>query len=202
RPQSAGQPLCAAARALDGRTDSAVRGRGAGRLSIRAGPGIYAASALVPRLSSRPRTSGFSLDGQERSGAASALAAAWPSHEKTAQPHAGRNRVPIGIRRSRSVEVPRAFPLYVRAFRTAVHGLLSARRIDFQSVRRKLQLAWPDLDAGQLSPHRVVAGIPSLLWRRFQGRMPDAFRTVSHAHGSGFGAVKTPMSPVPARSGG
>ena len=44
------------------------------------------------------------------------------------------------------------------------------------AVRRQLELARPDLDAGQLPADRVAAALSPLLRRRIQGRMPDRLR--------------------------
>ena len=60
-----------------------------------------------------------------------------------------------------------------------IHRALRARRIDDRPVRRQLQLARPDLDAGELPAHRVAAEVPPLLRRRFQGRVPDRLRAAS-----------------------
>ena len=57
---------------------------------------------------------------------------------------------------------------------------LLAGRIRLRAVRRQLQLARPDLVAGQLSAHRVAAEVPPLLRRRFQDRMPDRLREIHH----------------------
>ena len=46
-----------------------------------------------------------------------------------------------------------------------------------ERLRRQLELARPDLDAGQLSADRVAAPLSPLLRRRVQGRMPDRLRT-------------------------
>jgi hypothetical protein len=67
-------------------------------------------------------------------------------------------------------------------FRTGGHvqevGYWPANRCP--AVRRQLQLARPNLDAGELSAHRVAAKVPSLLRRRFQDRMPDRLRQPRH----------------------
>src|SRR6516225_8717068 len=39
------------------------------------------------------------------------------------------------------------------------------------------------MDAGQLSRYRIAAKIPSLLWRRFQSRMPYGLRKIYHHQG-------------------
>ena len=52
---------------------------------------------------------------------------------------------------------------------------LPAGRIEHRHVRRQLQLARPDLDAGQRAAHPGAAELLPLLRRRLQDRMPDRF---------------------------
>ena len=67
-------------------------------------------------------------------------------------------------------------PYVFKRGRRGAHGALRAGRIGLGPVRRQLQLARPDLVAGELPDHRVAAEVSSLLRRRFQGRMPDRLR--------------------------
>ena len=41
---------------------------------------------------------------------------------------------------------------------------------------RQFELAWAHLVSGELSPRRISSKISSLLWRRFQSRVPHTFR--------------------------
>jgi hypothetical protein len=62
---------------------------------------------------------------------------------------------------------------------------LLAGRVAQRAVRRQLELARADLDAGQLPDHRVAAEVPPLLRRRFQGRVPDRLGQVPDPQGGG-----------------
>ena len=76
---------------------------------------------------------------------------------------------PYGIRALSQYH--RDHPYMLQRQRHGTSGGLRARRIDDRPVRRKLQLARPDLVPGQLSADRVAAEIPSLPRRRLQGRV-------------------------------
>ena len=64
-------------------------------------------------------------------------------------------------------------PVRLRGRRPGVPGRLPAGRIRQRDVRRQLQLARPDLDAGQRADHPGAAPVPQLLRRRVHDRVPD-----------------------------
>ena len=57
---------------------------------------------------------------------------------------------------------------------------LRAGRVDDEHVRRQLELARPDLDAGQLPGDPPVRPLPALLRRRLQARVPDRLGAGAH----------------------
>ena len=66
-----------------------------------------------------------------------------------------RERVPVPARAARAVGLPPRPPLPVRRRGLPLVHRLRAGRVDHVHVRRQLQLARPDLDAGQLPPDRA-----------------------------------------------
>jgi hypothetical protein len=130
---------------------------------------------LIP-LFARPRAARLALAGGGRGPAAPALAAARSSHEMPAAPAARRGGVPRRLRRARALKSPRARAVSIQLPRHRSRSALLAGRVEERPLRRQLQLARADLDAGEFSAHRVVAEVPPLLRRRLQSGMPRAFR--------------------------
>ena len=112
--------------------------------------------------------------------------------------HARRDRVPLGLRRARALQVSRGPPVRVRLRRRHARGEVSAGGIGQRSVRRQLQLARADLVSGQLPADRVAAEVPSLLRRRLQDRVPDRIRQLHHHRAGRRGADPPPEPHLPA----
>src|SRR4029079_705490 len=71
--------------------------------------------------------------------------------------------------------------------------------VDVRPVRRQLELAWTDLDAGQLPDHRIAAEVPSLLRRRLQGGVSGRLWPLSHHRRGGERAGVASDTDLPAR---
>ena len=113
---------------------------------------------------------------REYRGDALAVTAPRASDEAPAQPDARRDVVPIGFRCSFPLQALRTASLCLRARRHPVERQLCPGRVGDGDVRRQLELARPDLDAGKLSDHRIAAAVSQLLRRRLQGRMSGRIR--------------------------
>ena len=181
RAQSAGRPDAAAQGAVDGRADPAVRGGDA-----RAG----AAARRCRR--SRERLDWFLNYRPDLA----ALVSRWN------EPGKGERRLLSLLRGSRMKKLlrrmldeteflsdygVRALSRHHREHPYTLEWNDQRFSVDYQpgesdvgAVRRQLELARADLDAGQLPDHRVAAEVPPLLRRRFQGRVPDRVRPLSH----------------------
>ena len=112
----------------------------------------------MPELSSDDAPHGPGSSGRGRAGASG------PGQPRSAPPDpdaiARRGRVPERLRHPRALEVPRAASVCVPRARAGAHRRLPAGRIEHGHVRGQLQLARPDLDAGQ----RIAdPGAPELL---------------------------------------
>ena len=70
---------------------------------------------------------------------------------------ARRERVPEPLRHPLALEVPRAASVRLPRGRPGVPGGLPAGRVEHRHVRRQLQLARPDLDAGERADHPGAA---------------------------------------------
>ena len=123
---------------------------------------------------------GVALERAGKGRTPAAVAAPRQPHEEAASPHARRNGIPVRLRRARALAIPPRSSIHARVERAALLGRVSTRRIHVWAVWRQLELARADLDAGQLPDHRIAAEVPPLLRRRFQSRVPDRFRPVSH----------------------
>ncbi len=80
---------------------------------------------------------------------------------------ARRERVPESLRHPLALQIPRAEPLCLARRRPGVPGGLSAGRIEHRHVRRQLQLARADLDAGERHDHSGAPEFLPLLRRQF-----------------------------------
>jgi hypothetical protein len=69
---------------------------------------------------------------------------------------------------------------YVFEHRRSTFEVATGRPNRGRTVRRQLELARADLDAGELPAHRIAAKVSSLLRRRFQDRMSDGFGQFHH----------------------
>src|SRR3954465_5728625 len=127
---------------------------------------------MVSQLSPGPRKVGFALESAGNETTASVIPAARPSDEVSAPAHAGRNGIPVRLRRARALKTSSRPPLRVADERQHHARELSASRVQLRPLRRQLQLARADLDAGKFSPHRITPAIPPLLRRRVQTRVP------------------------------
>ena len=97
-------------------------------------------------------------------------------HDQAVAAHARRKRISLALRSASAVpHLPRS-PLRFRVPRSALSREVSAGRIRQRIVRRQLELARTDLDAGQLSAGRKSAPLSSILRRRAHRRMPDRIR--------------------------
>ena len=97
-----------------------------------------------------------------------------------APPRAGqdarRERVPQPLRHPLAVALPRRPSLRLPRRRPGVPRLLPAGRVRHRHVRRQLELARADLDAGQRPDHPGLAAVLRLLRRRLHRRMPHRLR--------------------------
>ena len=85
-------------------------------------------------------------------------------------------RVPVAARDPLAVALPRGPPVHARGRRGLVRRRLPPGRVRQRDVRRQLQLAGPDLDAGQRADHPGADPVPRVLRRRVPDRVPDGLR--------------------------
>src|SRR5439155_7846507 len=130
--------------------------------------------------SPRPCQTRVALERSRRQPSPPALAPARASHESAAQTVARRNGIPFRVRRARHLANASGESVSLSGQRRYHGSPVSARRVQLRSVRRQLELARADLDAGELSHHRVSAKIPPLLRGRFQSRVSDRLRPFHH----------------------
>src|SRR5271165_2428385 len=109
------------------------------------------------------REPGVALGGSGTRPAAAAVAAARPSHEKTPAAHAGRDRVPVRLRRAGAVAGASRASLCVQGGPYGSGGALRAGRSRVAAVRRQFQLARADLVSNEFTHRRKPAKISSLL---------------------------------------
>ena len=82
-------------------------------------------------------------------------------------------------------------PYVVQCRRPGISGELSAGRIGHRHVRRQLQLARSDLDAGERAADPRVAAVLFLLRRQLQDRVPDRLRQLDEPVRGGPGNRRT-----------
>ena len=103
-----------------------------------------------------------------------------PGQSRAAAPDsrqdARRERVPGPLRHPLAVQIPCAASVCLQRQRSGVLGGLPAGRVEHRHVRRQLQLAGPDLDAGQRDDHPGAAEFLPVLRRQLQDRMPHRLR--------------------------
>ncbi len=141
-------------------------------------PGFKGRLEWFLELPPRPRGPGLALAGAGPGRTPAAVPAARQPHEETAPAHAGRKRIPVGLRGARPVPLPPGTPLHLPLERPRDAGELQPRRIGLRGVRRQFQLARTRLVPGQLPDHRIPAEVPPLLRGRFPHRVPHRLRTV------------------------
>src|SRR6185437_10754637 len=113
-------------------------------------------------------------------------------------PDARRDGVPLALRHPLDVEGLREGALPLRFRRADADRRLRAGRVDDRPLRRELELAWPGLDAAQLSPHRGARALPPLLRRRAARRVPGGLGPGADAPG---GRARAPGPRGPNLSG-
>src|SRR5262245_9428868 len=104
--------------------------------------------------------------------APTAFPSARPSNEVLAAPYAQSCRIPLRLRSAGNLEGPRNRSLHLWLLRQRSRRQVRARGIDFRPLRREFQLARPNLDARELSDHRITSKILQILRQRFQSRVP------------------------------
>ena len=139
--------------------------------AMAAHPGTAAPDART-RGDDAPDRPGASRRGRARDSGPGQPGAAPPDPDEDAR----RERVPEPLRHPRALQVPRAAPVRLPRGRPGTQRRLPAGRIEHRHVRRQLQLARPDLDAGQRPADQGAAELLPVLRRQLQDRMPDRFR--------------------------
>ncbi len=166
--------------------------------------------ANVPRFRQRLREhKGGSFPGQLRlrlSGlgerARRAPAGAGRPHHAAADPRAParRGRVPVALRHPQRQPRPRRAPRPRRpAGDRPGDDRVRAGRVELTAVRRQLQLARADLDAGQLHPDPGDREVPPLPRRRLQGGGAVPWRTRTQSQGDRDADRRTPGRHLPPR---
>ena len=133
---------------------------------------------LVPRLQrfldARPELTAFIHDPGEARRAAAACSPSVLNEEKLRRVLArmlDERRVPEPVRHSLDLPVPRRASLRVPRRHAGVSGVVPAGGVGQRHVRRQLQLARADLDAGQRPDHPRAAAVLRLLRRQLHDRM-------------------------------
>src|SRR5207248_3842719 len=139
--------------ALDGRTHPALRRRDTRTGAPGKAPGLQTPPRMVPRQSPQTGRAGLALEPGRPWSPASAVLAARTPHEASLDANAGRDRVPLPLRRARTLPGPRALALRVPARRHGAFRPLPAGRIRQRVVRGQLELARADLVSGQFPHH-------------------------------------------------
>ena len=187
----------AAAGAFDGRADPAFRGRGARRLRFPAHARIYPEAALVPRLPAdlAALVSRWNDPNSEERHLLSLLRGHRMKRLLARMLDESEFLSDYGVRAvsKRHEHEPFVFEHQGDRFSSAM--CRAKRRTN--AVWRQLELARPDLDAGQLSADRVAATLSPLLRRRVQGRMSDRLRTHYDARRGRERIVAPPVTTVP-----
>ena len=167
----------AAQGALDGRPAAALRDdRRSSRGSASACPQV--ADACGERLAAHARAAA-----ERRTRPARTPRRRRPRHPRARQrgaaaahpgAHARREGVPEPVRHPLALALPPRASVRLHASTAQEYrGRLPAGGVRHRHVRRQLELARPDLDAGQRADHPRAAAVLPLLRRRLQGRVPD-----------------------------
>ena len=164
----------AAARAQHGRPDPAVRRRGARGRAARSPARLPQAAGMVPQPAPGPLRSGLAL-GERRGVGQRRLLSLLRGRRMKALLRRMLDESeflsPYGVRALSRVHLEHPFRFEHGGQEFIVR--YTPGESDTHAVRRQLQLARADLDAGELPPDRVAAEVPPLLRRRLQGRVPD-----------------------------
>ena len=115
---------------------------------------------------------------------------------------ARRERVPGPLRHPLALEVPRAASVRLPRGRPGVPGGLPAGRVEHRHVRRQLQLARPDLDAGERADHPGAPELLPVLRRQLQDRMPHRLRQDDEPLRGEQGDLRPAHPDLPARRAG
>ena len=165
-----------------------------------------AMSAIQERLRRMPELSETDAPGRTEALRRGRTQPARPGQSGAAPPDphedARRERVPEPLRHPLAVQVPRAASLRLPRGRPGVPGGLPAGRVEHGHVRRQLQLARPDLDAGQRHDHPGAAEFLPVLRRQLQDRMPHGVREDDEPVRGGQGDLRSAHSDLPARCSG
>ena len=179
-------PLCAAT-VFDGQADGEVPG------TRRAVPGVPRRASRAVRGDPRPEKAGRRRP-----------AAGFDPRRNQAPPRAGedarRKRVPQPVRPPLAVALPRRPSLRHARRRPGVPRFLSAGGVGHRHVRRQLELARPDLDAGQRPDHPGLAAVLHLLRRRLHRRMSHRLRPADESVSGGRGDLAPAGQHLPART--
>src|SRR4030095_5550836 len=109
----------------------------------------------------------------------------------SASAHARSGRIFERLRHSFGEQVSSGSSLSPDCSRRRENRKLRTGRVTNWNLWRQLQLARSGLVSYQLSADRVTPAVPSLLWRRFQGRMPDPLRSLFDIEGSRQRTIKS-----------
>ena len=112
---------------------------------------------------------------------------------------ARRERVPEPVRHPRVVQVPQGPPVRLPRRRPRTPRRLPAGRIGQRHVRRQLELARPDLDAGQRDADQGSAELLRVLRRHVHDRVPDRVREDDEPFRSRQRDFRSPDADLPAR---
>ena len=200
RPARDPRPGCDhPARPLDGRADPALRRRAAARRHFREAAGLRRARPLALCKPPRAGAARLALERSQQRRLFPPLLDAQGATEPRADPHARRDGVPVALRHPLGVEGARGAPCRRRRAGVGEPRRLRTGRRHDAPLRRQLELARPDLDAGQLPDRRRAAPLPDVLRRRFRAGMPHRLRQQDEARPDRPRDRTPPHASVPAQ---
>ncbi len=123
------------------------------------------------------------------------------SGQASQDPAAAARRVgiPFPTRGARALAGPPRPALQAEGRRHGIRRAVRAGGVQQRPLRRKLQLAGPDLVPGELPADRVAAEVPSLPGRRVHRGVPHRFRPADDARAGGRGDLAPALLHLPAR---
>src|SRR5438309_6361806 len=145
---------------------------------------------MVSGASARPRQSGLALAGVWHARDPACRPYSRSSDEMSAPTHARSGGISERLRHSFGEQVSPGSSLSIDCPRRRENCELRTSRVTNWNLWRQLQLARSGLVSYQLSAHRVTPAVPSLLWRRFQGRISDPLRSLFDIEGSRQRTIK------------